>query len=63
MILWGYGVPDLLALVCLAWVTIRHCKLNAVFAAAVLLLIASQPLRIMIAGSKIWLDFVARLAG
>jgi hypothetical protein len=62
MILWAYGVPDLLAFVCLGWHTAKHRKLNKVFAAAVLLLIASQPLRIVLAGSKAWLQIAARLA-
>ncbi len=62
VILWAYGVPDLLALVCLGWHTAKHRKLNKAFAACVLLLIASQPLRIALAGSKTWLQFAAWLA-
>jgi len=62
MLLWAYGVPDVLVLACLGWHTARHRRLNKVFAAAVLILIASQPLRIVIAGSRVWLDFVAGLA-
>jgi hypothetical protein len=62
MILWTFGVPDLFALICLGWHTAKHRKLNKVFAAGVLLLIASHPLRIVLAGSKIWLQFVGWLA-
>ena len=62
MILWAYGVPDLLALACLGWHTARHRRLNKVFAAALLLLLASQPLRIALAGTKTWLDLAAWLA-
>lgn len=62
MILWTYGVPDLLALTCLAWHTRKHGKLNKTFAAAVLLLIVSQPLRIIIAKTQAWIDFVAWIA-
>jgi hypothetical protein len=62
MILWAFGVPDLFALISLGWHTAKHRKLNKVFAAGVLLLIASHPLRIVLAGSKIWLQFVGWLA-
>ena len=62
MILWAYGVPDLLALACLGWHTAKHRRLNKAFAAAVLLLVASQPLRIVLAGSRPWLQFAAWLA-
>jgi hypothetical protein len=62
MILWAYGVPDLVALICLGWHTWKHRKLNKVFLAAVLLYIASQPLRIVLAGNRTWLEFAAWLA-
>jgi hypothetical protein len=62
MILWTYGVPDLIALICLGWHTAKHRKINKAFAAAVLLLIASQPLRIFLAFSQIWLQFAGWLA-
>jgi hypothetical protein len=62
VLLWAYGVPDLIALICLGWYTAKHRKLNKAFAAGVLLLIASQPLRIALAGSKIWLQFAGWLA-
>lgn len=62
MILWAFGVPAIMASICLVWHTWKHRKLNKVFAAAVLLLIASLPLRIIFAGSKTWLQFVAWLA-
>ncbi|HZI19336.1 MAG TPA: hypothetical protein VEY09_12150 [Pyrinomonadaceae bacterium] len=62
MILWAFGVPAVLALACLGWHTAKHGRLNRVFAAGVLLLIASGPLRIIIAGSQTWLELAARLA-
>ncbi|HVG28376.1 MAG TPA: hypothetical protein VM864_01515 [Pyrinomonadaceae bacterium] len=62
MLHWAFGVPALVALVCLGWHTAKHCRLNKVFAAAVLLLIAAHPLRLALAGSKIWLQFAAWLA-
>ena len=62
MILWAYGVPDLVALACFGFHTWKHRKVNKVFLAAVLILIASQPLRIVLAGTKTWLEFAAWLA-
>ena len=59
---WAFGVPALAALACLGWHTAKHGRLNRVFAAAVLLFIAAHPLRLTLAGSQIWLAFVAWLA-
>lgn len=61
-ILWAYGIPDSIALICLGWYTAKHRKLNKTFAAGVLLLIASHPLRMILANSKPWLHLVAWLA-
>lgn len=63
MILWAFGMPSLLAIVSLAWHTWKHRKLNVVFALGVLLLVASNPLRIWFAGTETWLKFTAWLAG
>jgi hypothetical protein len=62
MLHWAFGVPALVALVCLGWHTAKHRRLNRVFAAAVLLLLAAHPLRLALAGSKVWLAFAAWLA-
>ncbi|MDQ4122657.1 MAG: hypothetical protein M3209_14560 [Acidobacteriota bacterium] len=56
-----FGVPALMAVACLIWLTVKHRKLNKVFAAGVLLLVAAIPLRIIIAPSEIWLNFVGWL--
>jgi hypothetical protein len=61
-ILWSWGIPDLLALVCLVWLTWKHRKLNKVVAAAVLLLIASQPFRFFASSSTIWMKFAGWMA-
>lgn len=61
-ILWAWGMPDLLAVICFVWFSIKHRKFNKIFALAILLLIASQPFRIVFAGSEIWLKFVAWIA-
>jgi hypothetical protein len=57
-----FGVPVLMAVACLIWLTAKHRKLNKVFAAGVLLLVVAIPLRLLIAPSKAWLGFVAWLA-
>jgi hypothetical protein len=61
-ILFTFGIPSLIAVACLIWFTIKHRKLNKVFAAAVLLLIAAVPLRPIIGDSAIWLNFVNWIA-
>jgi len=62
LLLWVYGVPDLMALACFGWYTWKHKKFNKVFAAGILLMIVSQPIRVMVAGSQAWLAFTAWLA-
>jgi hypothetical protein len=62
MINWAFGVPMLTALACLGWHRAKHRKLNKVFAASVLLVIAAHPLRIALLNSEIWLRFTAWLA-
>ncbi|HVG33702.1 MAG TPA: hypothetical protein VM911_11495 [Pyrinomonadaceae bacterium] len=61
-ILWAFGVPSLLAIICLIWFTARRRQLNKIFAAGVLLLIIALPLRIIISESETWLRFVAWIA-
>ncbi len=60
--LFAFGIPGLMAIACLIWFTIKHRKLNKVFTAAVLLLIAAVPLRPIIGDSAVWLNFVSWLA-
>ena len=62
MILQAYGVPDLLALFGFGWYTFKHRKFNKVFAIGIALIITSQPLRIWLAGTDLWLGSVARIA-
>ena len=59
---WAFGVPMLVALACLGWHTAKHGRLNRVFAAAVLLLVAAHPLRLFLLGSEAWLRFTGWLA-
>jgi hypothetical protein len=61
MIHWAFGAPMLTALACLGWHRAKHRKLNKVFAASVLLVIAAHPLRIALLSSEAWLQFTAWL--
>lgn len=61
-ILWAFGVPSLLAIICLVWCAIRRGQLNKVFAAGVLLLIVALPLRLIISESETWLRLVGWIA-
>ena len=59
MILWAYGIPDLIAITSLVWLSVKHRKLNKIHAAAVFFLIVSHPVRIILTGSQTWIDFVS----
>ena len=56
-----FGIPALLALACFGWHTWKHRRPNAVFAAAVLVQLASYPLVIFLARDATWIAFVGRL--
>lgn len=61
-VLWAFGLPALLAVICLVWFTVKSRKLNKAFAAGVLLVIVAVPLRIVISESETWLRLVALIA-
>lgn len=56
-----FGLTDLCLLVCVAYDTIKNRRLHPAFVWSVLLIIVSQPLRIMLAGTQIWLQFATWL--
>ena len=60
--LFAFGIPALMAVGCFAWYTAKHRKLNKVFAAGVLVVIAMVPLRLVIMESQLWLRFVGLIA-
>lgn len=62
MIPWAFGAPDLIAIGVFIWFTAKHRKFNRVFAGGLFLLIASQPLRIALMDSPLWLNAVALVA-
>ena len=56
-----FGIPALLALACFGWHTWKHRRPNGVFAAAVLIQLASYPLVIFLGRNETWIAFVGRL--
>ena len=60
--LWAFGTPALLAASILGWHTLKHGKLNKVFAASVALLFAAIPVRVALMDSQAWLTLVAMIA-
>ena len=58
-----FGLTDLGILGCIAFDTIKHRRLHPAFLWGGLLVILSQPLRIMIAGTQAWASIAATLVG
>lgn len=56
-----WGVPDVLAIILVIFDTWKNRKLNKVFLAGTLLMIASHPLRIMISTTDTWIRFATWL--
>lgn len=62
--LWfAFGIPALIAILCLIWFKVKHGKFNYVFAAATLLYIFFLPFRIYFAETAVWHGFTNWLAG
>lgn len=58
-----FGLTDLCLLAVVAFDTLKHRRLHPVFLWGSIFLIAMQPLRILIAGTNVWLAFAASLVG
>lgn len=56
-----FGLTDLCLLICVAYDTVKNRRLHPAFIWSLLLIIALQPLRLMLAGTQIWLQFAAWL--
>ena len=56
-----FGIPDVIALVCLVVDARWNGKVNKVFLAGTLLLIASHPLRLMLGSTGAWMRFATWL--
>ena len=63
IIVQAYALTDLIGLVAFGYYTWKHRRLNKVLAGGLTVLIVSQPLRIMLAGTQPWLSAVAWVAG
>ncbi len=58
-----FGLTDLCILACVGFDTIKHRRLHPAFLWGTLFIIAAQPLRLMLAGTDIWLRFATALVG
>ena len=58
-----FGLTDLCVLACVAFDTIRNRRLHPAFAWGMLLIVASQPLRLMLASTDAWMQFANWLVG
>jgi hypothetical protein len=58
-----FGLTDLILLACVGFDTIRNRRLHPAFLWGTLFIIAFQPLRLMLAGTDIWLRFATMLVG
>ncbi len=56
-----FGLTDLCLLACVAFDTVKQRRLHPAFGWGLLALIASQPLRLMLAGTEAWLRFATWL--
>jgi len=56
-----FGLIDLFLLACITFDTIKHRRLHRAFLFGALLIIASQPLRLMLAGTDAWVRFASWL--
>lgn len=61
--LWFFGLPTVLALLCLGLDRWRHRRLNIVFLVGALLLIASYATRLMLMNNPVWLRTAGWLTG
>ena len=59
---WLFGLPTVLLIAALVYDTWRNGRINKVFLAGSIILVASFPLRLMIAGTETWMSFAAWLA-
>ena len=58
-----FGLTDLCALACLAFDTVKHRRLHPAFGWGLPIIVASQPLRLMLAGTQTWMTFATWLVG
>lgn len=58
-----FGLTDICLLACVGFDTVRNRRLHPAFLWGTLFVIAFQPLRLMLAGTEVWLRFATMLVG
>ena len=58
-----FGLTDLCLLACVVYDTAKHRRLHPAFGWGALLIVASQPLRLILAGTPAWMRFATWLVG
>jgi hypothetical protein len=58
-----FGLTDVCVLACVGFDTVKQRRLRPVFVWGTLLIVASQPLRLLLAGTDAWMRFAAWLVG
>jgi len=56
-----FALTDLVALACVAYDTVKQRRLHPAFGWGMLLIVASQPLRLMLSGTPVWQQFASWL--
>jgi len=56
-----FGLTDLVLLAFVTYDTVKHRRLHAVFLWGSIFIIAMQPLRLLLAGTSVWMNFAAAL--
>ena len=56
-----FGLTDLVLLAFVTYDTVKHRRLHPVFLWGSIFIIAMQPLRLLLAGTNVWMDFAAAL--
>ena len=56
-----FGLIDICVIACVAYDTVKNHKLHQAFALGALLIIVSQPLRLMLSGTEAWMQFASWL--
>ena len=56
-----FGLTDLCLLACVAFDTFKHRRLHPVFLWGSIFIVAMQPLRVLLAGTDVWMRFAAAL--
>lgn len=58
-----FGLIDTCVIACIAYDTVKNHKLHQAFALGALLIIVSQPLRLILSGTEAWMQFASWLVG